>query len=218
MSQHYNPRDKSAVMQWAQGLFQLKNFYVLDTETTGTGTTDEICQIGVIDKEGNIVLDTLVKPTKRISSGATSVNGITNTMVKDAPTFMDLYTTISAKLAGVPLIAYNMDFDWRLLKQTASRYKLPLFRTGDRNCAMKQYARYRGTWNSKYRSYRWHSLTDAIAYERLTVANAHTAVGDVIMTLELLKKMAGLSVISSDPAAELDSLLESLENKPESEP
>lgn len=190
MTRHYNPRDKAAVIKWAQDLFDLNNFYVLDTETTGVGKQDQICQVGIIDKNGDVVLDTLVKPTVCISSGASAVSGITNEMVKDAPNFMDVYTDISSILAGSTLIAYNMDFDWRMLKQSAKVYKLPLPKIGKRDCAMKQYAKYRGVWNSKYRSYRNHKLTDASAYEKLVVANAHTAVGDVIMTLELIKKMA----------------------------
>jgi DNA polymerase III subunit epsilon len=190
MEQHPNPPDKAAVIQWAQKLFQLDNFYVLDTETTGVGKSDQICQIGIIDKQGKVVIDTLVQPTIPIAAGASAVNGITNAMVKDAPPFMDIYATLSALLAGSVLIAYNMDFDWRMLKQSVGVYKLPMFKVKKQDCAMKQYAQYRGEWNGKYRSYRYHRLTDALAYEKLTIAAAHTAVGDVAMTLELLKKMA----------------------------
>lgn len=193
MERHYNPRDKAAVVKWAQGLFNLKNFYVLDTETTGTGSRDQICQIGIIDKHGKVALDTLIKPTVKISSGASAVSGITNDMVKDAPTFMDIYTEISSLLAGSTVIAYNMDFDWKMLEQSVGIFKMPMFRVQTKDCAMKQYAKYRGVWNAKYRSYRWHSLTEAVAYEKLVLANAHTAVGDVVMTLELIKKMAELN-------------------------
>ncbi|MDQ7036287.1 MAG: 3'-5' exonuclease [Anaerolineae bacterium] len=197
-TRHTNPRDKAAVVKWAQDLLQLSNFYVLDTETTGVSKQDQICQIGIIDKNGDVVLDTLVKPTVRISSGASAVNGISDKMVKDAPTLMDVYTDISSMLAGSTLIAYNMDFDWRMLKQSVGVYKMPMFRVTKKECAMKQYAKYRGVLNSKRRGYRWHKLTDAADYEKLLVANAHTALGDVIMTLELIKKMAGIE--SDSPA------------------
>ena len=190
--EHHNPRDKVAAVKWANQLFQLDNFYVLDTETTGTRSFDQICQIGIIDKHGEVVLDTLIKPTKRIPYGASAVHGISNEMVQDAPTFMDIYTTVSSLLAGSVLIAYNMDFDWKMLQQSVGVYHLPMFRVQKRDCAMKQYARYRGIWNGKYRSYRNFKLSDAVAYEQLTVVNAHTAVGDIIMTLELIKKIANL--------------------------
>lgn len=117
---HWNPRDREAVQQWARDLFALNNFYVIDTETTGVGKGDEVVQIGIFDKHGEVVLDTLVKPTKRIPARVIDVHGISNEAVADAPTFADLHTTLSGILAGVPLIAYNMDFDWRMLQQSSA--------------------------------------------------------------------------------------------------
>lgn len=188
MARQQSTRERSIVQAWAQSLFALPNFYILDTETTGLGNSDEVVQIGIIDKTGEIILDTLVKPTIPVPGAAYNVHGISNQMLADAPTFDDVYVTLSAKLAGTPLIAYNMDFDWRLLSQTVDRYKLPLFRTGKRHCAMKQYAQFRGIRGS--RGFKWHKLGDAVAYEKIVVKDAHTALGDVIMTLELIKKMA----------------------------
>lgn len=190
MAAHRNPRDRAQVQEWARTLFAGRNFYIIDTETTGLGKRDEVVQIGVIDKNGEVVLDTLVKPTQRVPQGAIDVHGISNEMLADAPAFADVYTTLSIKLAGAPLIAYNMDFDWRLLQQTIGLYKLPMLRVGTRHCAMKQYAIFRGTWNTKRRSYKWHSLSSAATYEKITVVDAHSALGDVRMTLKLMERMA----------------------------
>ncbi len=187
---HRNPRDRAKVQEWARALFASRNFYILDTETTGIGKGDEIVQIGVIDKHGDVVLDTLVKPTQPVPLGATEVHGLNDAMLAQAPTFADVYTTLSMKLAGAPLVAYNMDFDWRMLKQTTGLYKLPMLRTGVRHCAMKQYAAFRGVWNNRRGSYTWHSLSKAAAYEKITVIDAHSALGDVRMTLKLIERMA----------------------------
>lgn len=187
---HRNPADRAAAQQWARELMALPNFYVLDTETTGVSKRDQVVQIGIVDKHGAVVLDTLVKSTVPISAGASAVNGITNSMLHDAPDFMDLYTALSAKLAGSHIIAYNMGFDWRMLSQSARAFQMPMFRTKFKHCAMKQYATFRGVWNSSKRSYRWHKLTQAAAYEQITVKDAHTALGDVLMTLKLIEKMA----------------------------
>jgi hypothetical protein len=83
-----------------------------------------------------------------------------------------------------------MDFDWRMLQQSGMKYRLPDIRTGARDCAMKQYAKFNGKWNSKYRSYVWHKLVNAVAQEGLVAENAHDAVGDVQMTLSLIHKIA----------------------------
>ena len=188
MVRHTNPRDKTAVQDWARQLFEMPNFYVIDTETSGIGKSDEVVQIGVIDKYGEVVLDTLVKPTKPLSQQVISIHGITNERLASAPQLADLYTTLSIKLAGTPLIAYNMDFDWRLLEQTFTIHKLPIFRSGKRHCAMKSYAKFRGV-RGRY-GYKWHKLSMAASYENIQVKDAHTALGDVKMTLALLQKMA----------------------------
>lgn len=188
MARHTNPRDKTSVQTWARQLFELPNFYVIDTETSGIGKSDEVVQIGVIDKHGDVILDTLLKPTKPLSQKVISIHGITNEQLATAPQLADLYTTLSIKLAGIPLIAYNMDFDWRLLQQTFAIHKLPIFRSGKRHCAMKSYAKYCGV-RSKY-GYKWHKLSMAASYENIQVKDAHTALGDVRMTLALLQKIA----------------------------
>jgi hypothetical protein len=47
-------------------------------------------------------------------------------------------------------------------------------------CAMQHYASYTGTWNARYRSYRWQRLPNA----------GHRARGDCQATLMLLAGMA----------------------------
>jgi len=187
---HRNPRHQQEVVQWAQELMRRENFYVLDTETTGVGKGDEIVQMGIVDKHGNTIMNQLVKPTVSIPDGASNVHGIYDLDVADAPTFKDIYIDVSKMLAGQVVIAYNMDFDWRMLQQSSAKYRLPDIRTGKRDCAMKQYAKYHGKWNSQRRSYVWHKLGNAAAQEGIAVENAHDAVGDVLMTLALIHKMA----------------------------
>jgi len=188
---HRNPRHQQEVVQWAQALMQRDNFYVLDTETTGVGKGDEIVQMGIVDKNGNIVMNQLIKPTVSIPHGASGVHGIYDADVADAPIFKEIYIEISKLLAGQIVIAYNMDFDWRMLQQSNAKYRLPDIRTGKRDCAMKQYAKYNGKWNSKRRSYVWHKLGNAATLEGITVQNAHDAIGDVLMTLALIQTIAG---------------------------
>ncbi len=188
---HRNPRHQQEVVQWAQTLMRRDNFYVLDTETTGVGKGDEIVQLGIVDKHGNTIMNQLIKPTVSIPQGASGVHGIYDTDVEDAPTYKEIYIELSKLLAGQIVIAYNMDFDWRMLQQSSAKYRLPDIRTGKRDCAMKQYAKYNGKWNGKRRSYVWHKLGNAAALEGIVVENAHDAIGDVRMTLALIQIMAG---------------------------
>ncbi|MDE2857746.1 MAG: 3'-5' exonuclease [Chloroflexota bacterium] len=192
MTRHYNPSHRRQAIQWAQNLLA-RNFYVLDTETTGLGERDEIIQIGIVDAGGNTVLDQLIKPSIPIPPGAARVHGITDGDVINSPIFSSLYIKLSSLLAGETVIAYNMDFDWRMLQQTVARYRLPDIRIGKRDCAMKQYAKFKGKRSGQGRGYVWHKLTSALAQESIAVGDAHNALGDALMTLELVRKMASSS-------------------------
>ena len=184
------PPHTKRVQQWARELFERPNFYIIDTETTGIGKQDEVVQIGIVDKHGAVVLNTLVKAHVPISPKASQVNGITDDMLQDAPPLSDLYVTLSSALAGRPLVAYNMPFDWRMLEQSFGKAGLPIFRSGPRHCAMRQYAQFRGQRNAYGNGYRWFSLSEACRQQRIQAVNTHTAVGDSLLTLELIKRMA----------------------------
>ena len=186
---HYNPRDKDKMQQWAHNLMR-GDFVIVDTETTGLGSTDEVVQIGIIDGKGRTLLDTLVRPTCPVPPMVTRIHGLTNEKLADASPFCDLYVTLSSLLAGRTVIAYNIDFDWRMLVQSARVYGLPPFRTGDRQCAMKAYAQFHGMFDLKRRTYAYQKLGEACRHQKIPVVKAHDALSDARMTLALLRKMA----------------------------
>ncbi|MGH1280407.1 3'-5' exonuclease [Bacillus basilensis] len=66
-------------------------FVILDTETTGLTQRDQIIEICVNDLTGKILLNPLVKPTINIPAEAASIHGITNEMVDDAPSWIEIY-------------------------------------------------------------------------------------------------------------------------------
>jgi DNA polymerase-3 subunit epsilon len=190
MPTHYNLKDKEKAQLWAQDMLRLPDFFVLDTETTGIDQRAETIQIGIINKSGATVLETLVRPTRPVPAAATQVHGITNEMLATAPTFDEIYVRLSAILAAANVIAYNMDFDWRILSQTAAVYRLPIFLNVKKHCAMLNYARFHGSFDLQKRAYRWHKLGTACQQMKIPVANAHSALGDARMTLALVRKMA----------------------------
>ena len=53
----------------------LLNCAILDTETTGLYDDAEIVEISIIDENGGVLLDTLVKPLKPIPAEATAIHG-----------------------------------------------------------------------------------------------------------------------------------------------
>ena len=189
MVQEFLAAERAEAAAWARDLLA-EPFVVFDTETTGVGRDDEIVQIGLIDGDGVVLMDQLVKPTKPIPDEAAAIHGITQFDVFRQPEFREVYPALKKALADQRIVAYNADFDRKLLHQTCSRYGLPRINGKSWDCAMKQYARFRGMWNVHRNSFRWVKLTQACEHEGIMVRNAHAATGDCVMTLELLARMA----------------------------
>jgi DNA polymerase-3 subunit epsilon len=188
-SAHPNPRAREEVQLWAYQLLHSR-FYVLDTETTGLSAQAEIVQLALVDHDGETVINTLVKPTRPCPAEVTRIHGITNEMLADAPTLEELYITLSTKLAASTLIAYNMEFDWRMLRQSLEVYSLPLPVGVKRHCAMQAYARYYGQRSPRGGGYAWQSLSSACRQQNIRLEYTHSALGDARATLALLRQMA----------------------------
>ena len=86
----------------------------LDTETTGLESTDQIVEVCVLDYDGTVLIDSLVKPSGSIPSSATRIHGVTTDMVKDAPTWPDLWPQVEAAMVNRRVAIYNAEFDVRM--------------------------------------------------------------------------------------------------------
>jgi DNA polymerase-3 subunit epsilon len=173
--------DRERVVDWARNLLQRTDWVILDTETTGTFNHDEIVQVAILSYEGEVLLDTLVRPTQSIPWDATAIHGLTNEDVKDAPLFPDVYKKIEKIIDGKTLVIYNAKFDIRLIQQSLAKHDLlPVGLNRDSvDCAMSMYSAWVGElW--PYGGYKWQKLE----------SGDHTALGDCRATLELIKKMA----------------------------
>lgn len=168
------------------------NTVILDTETTGFKDA-EICEISVIDINGNKVFDTLIKPSNPIPQQATAIHGITNEMVASAPTFAEIHEKLIEALTNKSIIIYNSQFDIKMLLQTAliSDVDLLFYSRLDSQsrCAMNWYGGYRKDNTLDGKAARAYKLTDAYQYEGLDTKDiqAHRAYADCLMTLNLIK-------------------------------
>lgn len=129
----------------------------LDTETTGLSQNDEIVEIAMLDDDGKVLLDTLVRPVHHAEwPDAQAVHGITPEMVKDAPTLDDLRENIVEIVRGRDVVIYNVAYDSQYLHSELSA-------AASISCCMFVYAEFRGEWSDYWENYRWHKLTDAAA-------------------------------------------------------
>ncbi len=95
-------------------------FVVVDVETTGTGAWrgDRITEVAAVLVRGRsveLVFDSLVNPGQPIPPYITQLTGISDQMVRAAPTFADIAGELAAHLAGRVFVAHNALFDWRFL-------------------------------------------------------------------------------------------------------
>jgi DNA polymerase-3 subunit epsilon len=162
----------------------------LDTETTGNGPNDEIIEIGIVDEDGNRMVESLVRPVGKIHPDALRVHGITEAMVATAPRWIVVWPKVEAVLAGRPVGIYNADFDLRLMQQTHAKYKMRWQFPGEAFCIMKLYAQFYGEWNPRTGGYRWQSLENAGRQCGILLPNAHRTIADTLLTRALLQYMA----------------------------
>ena len=152
---------RTKAITWAMGVMDDPRVIYLDTETTGFGPRAEIVDIAVVSAAGEVVLESLVQPTRRIPADATAIHGITNADVKDAPAWCDLYEDLLRVLAGRRIIVYNVIFDRQMVNQACDRYDLAA-PAADWECAMRKYAGFYGNWDSGKRWYRFQKLERAV--------------------------------------------------------
>jgi DNA polymerase-3 subunit epsilon len=178
-------KDRNEAILWARSLMERTDWLIWDTETTGLEKSDEIIQIGIIDPDGNIVFESLLNPKKRrISQEAKDIHGIDLRMLRDAPTFKDIYPKLYNILNGKLVIAYNIDFESRILMQTGKKhaYEAPnvpniKFKF---HCAMTEYSQFIGEWSDYHKDYKFQKLPRA----------THNVIGDCLAVLNIIKEMA----------------------------
>ena len=102
----------------------LSKYVVVDVETTGFGRNDRIVEIAAVTLDPSTwesvdEFDTLINPERDV--GPVGVHGINAGMVEAAPTFSEIVPAIAARLQGAVLVAHNLVFDTRMLRQEFDR-------------------------------------------------------------------------------------------------
>lgn len=163
----------------------------LDTETTGFAPDDVVIEVGVVDKSGQPLYQSLVKSPIPVPQSAINIHHISEDMLTDAPSWKQAWEELKPVLEGRYIGAYNADFDLRMIKQTHKRYWLdwPL---DDKNffCVMKLYAAFYGQPSQRADGYRFHKLEAAGAACGIPLPNAHRAVDDAKLTAALFQYIA----------------------------
>ncbi len=98
---------------------------VLDTETTGLDYTRErIIEFAAVRLENGKIKDefqTLINPEQHIRKSSMAIHGISEDMVKDAPTEAEILPKILEFMGDYPMVAHNAIFDYSFLNEASLR-------------------------------------------------------------------------------------------------
>jgi DNA polymerase III subunit epsilon len=183
------PATRQRAIETARKIISARPVY-LDTETTGLNKSDEIIEISIIDDEGQVLFESLIKPSQPIPPDSTRIHGITNEEVQSARTWPAAWPQIRSVLFGRLIVIYNEEFDLRMMQQSHARYRLPWKEKMNSVDLLKLYAEFRGEWDSVRRSYRYHSLANAGKHCQISLLNAHRATADTLLTRAVLHFIA----------------------------
>lgn len=104
-------------------------FVAIDFETANA-SRDSACSIGMVTVKNNKIIDeyySLIRPKNLFfNPDNIAVNGITQEMTENAPSFEDLYPEIFPRLQNKQVVAHFAKFDMNVLRSTLYAYYLPL--------------------------------------------------------------------------------------------
>jgi DNA polymerase III subunit epsilon len=156
-------------------------YAIVDIETTGgSAAFHKITEVAILIHDGKQVVDeyqTLINPECGIPMGITSLTGITNEMVADAPKFFEVGKEIFEMLENNIFVAHNVNFDYSFLKHEFQSLG------GNLNLNKLCTVRLSRKILPGYKSYSLGKLCDELG---IGINGRHRAMGDAKATAELM--------------------------------
>ena len=185
---------------------RIGSFVVVDTETTGLSSTrDNIIELAAIKFEDWIPVakfHTLINPKKHIPDDASAVNGITDEMVAEAPTFSQIIESLMDFVGKFSLVGHNLPFDLKFLYRYGYDFTTEKRRYFDTcEIAKKTLKKPKMKWDKEYGEYVINDNYDYDVedYKLTTLCDyygirdntfAHRALSDALATGLLFNKLA----------------------------
>jgi len=156
-------------------------FAIVDIETTGLSSHygDRICEIAVLRiQNGKEVgsFTSLINPKKPISSGASRVNGITDDMVKNSPTFDTIIDKILPLLKDSCIVCHNAGFDLSFISTQMKNLRLQCLKNPVVDTLFLA---------KKYFDFPSNALGNIARDLNISLSDEHRAMGDVVITQKI---------------------------------
>ena len=158
------------------------SFCIIDFETTGLSPAngDRVIEVAALKIVNNKIVDqyqSLMNPGFEISRRITSITGISNGMLEDAPTNSEVIPSLVNFLSGDSLVAHNASFDSNFLQNELFDSKIK--RSYQFTCSMRMARRV-------FPNAPNHKLGTLLEYRGITQSEVlHRALADVNATYKL---------------------------------
>jgi DNA polymerase III subunit epsilon len=156
----------------------------VDLETTGGSPAyNRIIEVGLVRVQNGVQVEqwsTLVNPGVPIPSNIEFFTGISNEMVRGAPSFADIADDVFEKLRGAVFVAHNARFDYAFLHRELLRVNLHL--SAPALCTVKLSRRL-------YPEYVRHNLDAVMERHGLVCRARHRALGDALVLRDLWQQL-----------------------------
>ncbi|MBC7429869.1 MAG: 3'-5' exonuclease [Bacteriovorax sp.] len=162
----------------------------IDLETTGLSPlVDRIIEVGAlkITPTGSHIFQTLINPEIPIPPHTIAIHNISDEMVKDSPTLVEVLHDLREFMADMPIIAHNAKFDMGFIVLGMQRAKLGLS-ANDIYCSCKL-AR------QTHMEIGNHKLSTLVKELNIPLLNHHRATDDAFAALKIF--MCSLHVIKT---------------------
>lgn len=180
-------------------LIEDATFVVVDVETTGMSPVENrITEIAMMKVRNGTLVDefsTLINPLVTIPASITSLTGIDNLMVHDAPTAREVIPFVSEFLADTVFTAHNVAFDWGFVSHTARRERGLEFHN-PQICTVKLARKILPTLSSKSLDHVTRSLNIEIPDRHRASGDAYATALVLISFLSYLRKQHSLRSLS----------------------
>ncbi|MCL6494352.1 MAG: GIY-YIG nuclease family protein, partial [Ignavibacterium sp.] len=161
------------------------SFTVVDVETTGLSARNErIIEIALVKVENLKIVEkfsTLINPQRQIPSFISLLTGITNSDVKNAPLFHQVYPVLLEKTENSVLCGHNLQFDLSFLRNEVQLIGDD-FNPSHTLCTLKLARKLFPNLKSR-------SLTPLAYHLNIKHKNSHRALGDAETTARVLIKL-----------------------------
>ena len=150
-----------------------KVFAFVDVETSGATPGEHgVIDIGILRVKNNKVIgryNQLINPKRHINSFVSTLTGITDEVVANAPTFTEVKEEIFELLDGAIFVAHNSKFDYSFIRQEFAKEEIKF--SAPELCTVKLS-------RSLYPQFKHHNLDAVIERHGFICENRHRAYDD----------------------------------------